>query len=110
MIIVCKARSHQRRPQIARFHDGGGSWLWVAGAQRDRVQFERMDHFQLLDGDVPKEGDQRWADGDRVRYRLECRMCGDVKTGRQENLFGKFDRLRDARPDRGKHVIPLHIL
>ena len=56
--IVCQARSHQQRSQIvARFHDGGGSWLWISGAQRDRVRFEHVSHFQLLDGDVPVDGD-----------------------------------------------------
>ena len=96
--IVCQARSHQQRSQIvARFHDGGGSWLWISGAQRDRVRFEHVSHFQLLDGDVPVDGDQHpAADGYRVRYRFECGMCGNVKTGRQENLFDKFNRLRDA--------------
>jgi hypothetical protein len=106
--IVCKARSHQRRPQIiARFHDiGDGMWEEVSGNTRDGVRSEHISHLRLLDGDEPSDGGQHPANsGYRLRFRFECGMCGDVEVERGENLFDKFNRLRNARPDTDTHVI-----
>jgi hypothetical protein len=78
--IVCKARSHQRRPQIiARFHDiGDGMWEEVSGNTRDGVRSEHISHLRLLDGDEPSDGGQHPANsGYRLRFRFECGMCGD---------------------------------
>ena len=123
--IVCEAKSHKRRPQIiARFNDVGLGWDNVSGGTRaDRKRFESGDWdidnapnlrakttAQDLDGNEPSRNTLPLSSDFRQRYRFECRMCGDVKEARGENLFDKFDRLRDARPDNDKHVIPLHIL
>lgn len=76
-----------------------------------RVGMRHRSTLQLLDGDKPSDGSQYPAhSGYRLRYRFECGMCGDVKVERGENLFDKFNRLRDARPDNDTDVIPLHIL
>jgi hypothetical protein len=118
IIIVCKARSHQRRPQmIARFRDvGGAMWdgvpldAWEGDTVSTRVGMRHKSTLQFLDGDEPSDGGQYPANsGYRLRYRFECGMCGDVKVERGENLFDKFNRLRAARPDNDTHVIPLHI-
>jgi hypothetical protein len=111
--IVCKARTHQRRPQIvAQFRDiGDGLWNVVSGKTRDGLEYEYKSTQQFLDGDEPSDGGQHPAtDLYRLRYRFECRMCDVFKPARAENLFGKFNQLCDARPDRDVHVIPLHIL
>jgi hypothetical protein len=123
IVIMCKARSHERRPQIiARFRDVGlDMWEEIPAATRaDHKRFESGDWdidnppnlhakttVQNLVGDEPSDD---ISPDLRQRHRFECRMCGDVKVERAENLCDKFNRLRDARPDNDKHVIPLHIL
>jgi hypothetical protein len=120
IIIKCKAGSHERRPQmIARFRsdraqhvgrDGPDEWVdvWMGVSVSTRAGIRHKSTLQFLDGDEPSDGAH--APNPRLRYRLECGMCGLVVVERGEKLWDKFNRLRDARPDRDTHAIPLHIL
>jgi hypothetical protein len=89
---------------------GGGPLVgWEGVSVSTRVGTRHKGTLQLLDNDVPTD-EANMCSNHRLRYRFECGMCGDVKVERTENLYDKFNRLRDARPDNDKHVIPLHIL
>jgi hypothetical protein len=47
---------------------------------------------------------------DRVRYRLECDLCGYTVPVREEKLYAVFDKLRDHLPEAGYFTITLDML
>ena len=106
MEIVCKAPSHEGRVAVVRRFHYWADLGWgteVMTAPRPRYSYAG----QSLDRDSrPVSG----GPVDRVRYRLECNLCGDMVPVREEKLYAVFDKLRDHLPETGYFTITLDML
>jgi hypothetical protein len=109
--IICKAPSHKKeRPAIVRrFHywpdQGWGTEVIKGPRPRYRLAGQALDRNSR-----PVSRPISRGEVDRVRYRLDCKLCGDVIVVRDDKLYPVFDKFRAHLSEDDYIVITLDML
>lgn len=101
--VLCDEESHSDRvTYVAEFHEQDGRWSAVPAYRRSHsspdcgfLWSEGPRVGTVLYGDSPQD-DPADADGGRIRYRLECGLCGLNVPARSETLHPVLDKLAKA--------------
>jgi hypothetical protein len=104
--IVCNAASHERRPQVITRFRAIGPDLW----EEVRVAQE-AEHYLIGETPLVAPSLKEVISPDlRARYQFRCGLCDLTVPAKQDQLFAKFNRIRDLLPEYGYKSISLRLL